>query len=131
MSLCASLADVARTCRTDPRLASLPIEHHAGESLELALPDGVLCFLSPAAWCDRSRLASLLPRARAGELGLVLLGSEADFEAGGLDLLRDDTDLDAVVLPVGRQRLLVTIRNVRERQRLRREAAEGQRVSTL
>jgi HD-GYP domain-containing protein (c-di-GMP phosphodiesterase class II) len=130
MSLCASLADVARTCRTDPRLASLPIEHHDGECLELALPDGVLWVLRPAAWCDRSRLASLLPRARAGELGLVLLGSEADFEAGGLDLLRDDTDLDAVVLPVGRQRLLVTIRNVRERQRLRREAAEGQRVST-
>jgi HD-GYP domain-containing protein (c-di-GMP phosphodiesterase class II) len=128
-SLAASLDDIARLCKSDPRLTSLPVKHADGTSVELALPDGALRFMAPPLWTDRAALAQLLPRARAGELGLVLVGHETDFESGGLDLLRDEAELDALVLPVGIQRLLVTVRNVRERQRLRREVAEGVRQS--
>ena len=73
----------------------------------------------PEVWKDAARLEPHLVRARSGNYGLLLVGTDAEFEAAQLDAM-PDVDLTVVIAPIGLARLLVTLRG--------REAAIVQRI---
>jgi HD-GYP domain-containing protein (c-di-GMP phosphodiesterase class II) len=64
----------------------------------------------PEVWKDPAQLRPHLVRARSGNYGLILLGSDPEFEAAQLDTMPADTDLTAAVAPLGMTRLLLTLR---------------------
>jgi HD-GYP domain-containing protein (c-di-GMP phosphodiesterase class II) len=64
----------------------------------------------PEVWTDPAQLRPHLVRARSGNYGLMLVGTDAEFEAAQLDAVPADTDLSAVVSPIGMTRLLLTLR---------------------
>src|ERR1041385_4294906 len=64
----------------------------------------------PEVWKDPVQLHPHLVRARSGNYGLIVVGSDAELEAAQLDLLPADADLTAAVSPLGMTRLLLTLR---------------------
>jgi len=64
----------------------------------------------PEVWQDPAQLHPHLVRARSGNYGLLLVGSDADFEHARLDTMPADTDLTPVTAPLGMTRLLLTLR---------------------
>ncbi|HEU4732986.1 MAG TPA: HD domain-containing phosphohydrolase [Kofleriaceae bacterium] len=64
----------------------------------------------PEVWKDPQQLKPHLVRARSGNYGLMLVGTDAEFEAAQLDGVPADTDLTAVISPIGMTRLLLTLR---------------------
>jgi len=61
-------------------------------------------------WKDPVQLRPHLVRARSGNYGLLLVGTDAEFEAAHLDAVPADADLTAVVSPIGMTRLLLILR---------------------
>jgi HD-GYP domain-containing protein (c-di-GMP phosphodiesterase class II) len=64
----------------------------------------------PQVWRDTELLKAHLVRARSGNYGLIVLGSDEDVEASRLDLMPADTDLTAIAMPVSMSRLLLVLR---------------------
>src|SRR5215831_15556204 len=64
----------------------------------------------PQVWQDAEQLQPHLVRARSGNYGLIVVGSDAELEAAQLDAMPADTDLTAVIAPIGMTRLLLTLR---------------------
>ncbi|HET7499433.1 MAG TPA: HD domain-containing phosphohydrolase [Kofleriaceae bacterium] len=64
----------------------------------------------PEVWKDAEQLRPHLVRARSGNYALMLVGSDGEFEAAQLDAVPADTDLTAVIAPIGMTRLLLTLR---------------------
>jgi HD-GYP domain-containing protein (c-di-GMP phosphodiesterase class II) len=64
----------------------------------------------PEVWGDAALLRPHLVRARSGNYGLILLGTDAEFEAAHLDATPADADVAAAVAPVSMARLLLTLR---------------------
>jgi HD-GYP domain-containing protein (c-di-GMP phosphodiesterase class II) len=64
----------------------------------------------PEVWQDAAQLQPHLVRARSGNYGLILVGTDADFEAAQLDVVPADTDLTTVAAPLGMTRLVLTLR---------------------
>lgn len=64
----------------------------------------------PEVWRDPALLQPHLVRARSGNYGLIVVGSDAELEAAHLDAMPADTDLTAVIGPIGMTRLLLTLR---------------------
>ncbi len=64
----------------------------------------------PEVWKDAGRLQPHLVRARSGNYGLIVVGSDAELEAAQLDAMPADTDLTAMIGPIGMTRLLLTLR---------------------
>jgi HD-GYP domain-containing protein (c-di-GMP phosphodiesterase class II) len=64
----------------------------------------------PEVWKDPALLKPHLVRARSGNYGLMLVGTDAEFEAAQLDAVPADADLSAVIAPIGMTRLLLTLR---------------------
>ena len=54
----------------------------------------------PEVWRDADALEPHLIRARAGNYGLILVGTDAELEDGALDALPRDADLTALVAPI-------------------------------
>src|SRR5262245_52380223 len=100
-----SIADLVRALGEDARFKSYPVRTHDGGYLEIALPDGGLVIAFPQLWNDREKLQPHLTRSRSGYLTLMLAGSDAEFAAGGLDLIRDEGDVTAIALPISHERL--------------------------
>src|SRR5688572_2525405 len=119
-------AELVTLLRNDARFRFFQVLGHGDHFVEVGLSDGSVVLAWPDLWNDRANLAPHLVRARSGYSPLVLLGSDADFAARSIDLLRDEGDLSAEILPLGPERLVLLIRNYRELCRLRREAAEGE-----
>jgi HD-GYP domain-containing protein (c-di-GMP phosphodiesterase class II) len=69
-----------------------------------------LVFAWPAVWEDPGRLQPHLVRARSGNYGLILVGTDPDFEAARLAAIPADTDITAAVSPIGMTRLLLVLR---------------------
>ncbi len=126
-----SQAQVEQALASDARFRGYPVKTREDGWIELSVSDGAIVLAFPELWRDRARFAPHLTRSRSGYVSLVLLGTDADFSGteGGLDLLRDDGDVNALSLPTGVERLLLIVRNLREHLRLRREAAEGELLS--
>jgi HD-GYP domain-containing protein (c-di-GMP phosphodiesterase class II) len=64
----------------------------------------------PEVWKDPAQLHPHLVRARSGNYGLILVGTDAELEAAQLDTVPADAELTAVVAPLGMTRLLLTLR---------------------
>jgi HD-GYP domain-containing protein (c-di-GMP phosphodiesterase class II) len=64
----------------------------------------------PEVWKDPAQLAPHLVRARSGNYGLIVVGSDEEFETARLDAMPADTDLTPVIAPLGMTRLLLILR---------------------
>jgi HD-GYP domain-containing protein (c-di-GMP phosphodiesterase class II) len=64
----------------------------------------------PEVWKDAALLKPHLVRARSGNYGLMLVGTDAELEAAQLDTVPADTDLSAMISPIGMTRLLLALR---------------------
>jgi HD-GYP domain-containing protein (c-di-GMP phosphodiesterase class II) len=64
----------------------------------------------PEVWKDPALLKPHLVRSRSGNYGLILVGTDAEFEAAKLDAMPADTDVTPVTSPLGMTRLLLTLR---------------------
>lgn len=65
----------------------------------------------PSVWRDAEQLKPHLTRARSGNYGLLLVGTDAEFEEAKLDTISADTDLIPVGSPIGMSRLLLLLRS--------------------
>jgi HD-GYP domain-containing protein (c-di-GMP phosphodiesterase class II) len=64
----------------------------------------------PEVWRDPAQLHPHLVRARSGNYGLIVVGTDEELEAAQLELLPADADLTAAAAPLGMTRLLLTLR---------------------
>jgi len=64
----------------------------------------------PEVWKDAEQLKPHLVRARSGNYGLIVVGTDVELEEARLDAMPGDSDLTAVASPVGMTRLLLTLR---------------------
>jgi HD-GYP domain-containing protein (c-di-GMP phosphodiesterase class II) len=64
----------------------------------------------PEVWKDAEQMRPHLVRARSGNYGLILVGSDGEFEAAQLELMPADADLTTVAAPLGLTRLVLTLR---------------------
>jgi HD-GYP domain-containing protein (c-di-GMP phosphodiesterase class II) len=69
----------------------------------------VLVVAWPELWRDPALLAPHLVRARSGNYGLILAGTDEDLEGTRLES-PNDADLTAIAAPIGMSRLLLTLR---------------------
>lgn len=65
----------------------------------------------PEVWKDPAQLHPHLVRARSGNYGLIVVGTDRDFEAAQLDVMPPDADLSAAIAPIGMTRLLLLLRS--------------------
>lgn len=77
----------------------------------------------PDVWKSAEALAPHLVRARSGNYGLILVGSDAELEEARLDAAPSDADLTALVAPVAMARLLLMLRTRAEAIALRMQSA--------
>ena len=64
----------------------------------------------PDVWRDPHELEPHLIRARSGNYGLIILGTDEQIEAARLDTMPADADMIAISAPVTMTRLLLTLR---------------------
>ncbi|HEX4421201.1 MAG TPA: HD domain-containing phosphohydrolase [Kofleriaceae bacterium] len=64
----------------------------------------------PEVWTNPEELRPHLVRARSGNYGLILVGSDEALESSHLDAMPGDADLSAMSAPIGMTRLLLTLR---------------------
>ncbi|MEJ7602876.1 MAG: HD domain-containing phosphohydrolase [Kofleriaceae bacterium] len=62
-------------------------------------------------WNDTKQLQPHLVRARAGNYGLIIVGTDDEIEAARLDMMPGDADLTALASPIGMARLLLILRS--------------------
>jgi len=77
----------------------------------------------PDVWRDEAALQPHLIRARAGNYGLILVGSDKELEDARVDAMSADADLTALGAPISMMRLLLLLRNRSEAIALRMAAA--------
>ena len=65
----------------------------------------------PEMWQERAQLRHHLVRARSGNYGLILVGSDEELEAAKLEELWPDSDLMALSAPLSMTRLLLALRS--------------------
>ena len=65
----------------------------------------------PAVWQDPDQLRPHLVRARSGNYGLIIVGTDAEIEDARLDMMPGDADLTAIAAPIGMARMLLTLRS--------------------
>ncbi|HEY0987537.1 MAG TPA: HD domain-containing phosphohydrolase [Kofleriaceae bacterium] len=64
----------------------------------------------PEVWNDTEQFRPHLVRARSGNYGLILVGTDPEFEAAHLDAMPGDVDVTAAIAPLGMARLLLVLR---------------------
>jgi HD-GYP domain-containing protein (c-di-GMP phosphodiesterase class II) len=74
-------------------------------------------------WNDAAALQPHLIRARSGNYGLILVGTDAELEAAHLEQSPADIDLTALAAPVSMVRMLLLLRNRAEAIAMRMAAA--------
>ncbi len=77
----------------------------------------------PDVWRDAAQLEPHLVRARSGNYGLILVGSDAELEERGLDVTQADADLTAIGTPMSMVRMLLLLKNRAEAIAMRMQAA--------
>ena len=114
--LVASPDDLVGAVSRDRRMAGYRVRRQGDGWIELevvaqrARMPVLLVLVWPEVWKDPAELDRHLVRARSGNYGLIVLGSDAEFEAAELDITPGDTELTAVTSPIGMTRLLLTLR---------------------
>ncbi|HMG54158.1 MAG TPA: HD domain-containing phosphohydrolase [Kofleriaceae bacterium] len=108
--------DLVGAVSRDRRMAGYRVRRQGDGWIELevvaqrARMPVLLVLAWPEVWKDAVQLQPHLVRARSGNYGLIVVGSDADFEGEQLDAMPADTDLTAVIAPIGMTRLLLTLR---------------------
>jgi HD-GYP domain-containing protein (c-di-GMP phosphodiesterase class II) len=118
MAMVASPDDLVGAVARDRRMAGYRVRRQGEGWIELEmvaqrgrLPTPILLVLAwPEVWQDPARLHRHLVRARSGNYSLFVIGSDAELEAAQLDGTSADTDLAALVAPIGMTRLLLALR---------------------
>lgn len=64
----------------------------------------------PEVWKDQEQLRPHLVRARSGNYGLIVVGTDPELEEARLDAMPGDSDITAMASPIGMARLLLTLR---------------------
>src|SRR5258708_3419025 len=77
----------------------------------------------PDVWRDPALLEPHLIRARSGNYGLILVGTDVELEDAKLDAAPTDSDLMAIAAPMTMVRLLLLLRNRAEAIAMRMAAA--------
>jgi HD-GYP domain-containing protein (c-di-GMP phosphodiesterase class II) len=77
----------------------------------------------PEVWRDPQLLQPHLIRARSGNYGLIMVGSDPELEDAKLDAAPTDADLTAIVAPIAMVRLLLLLRTRAEAIALRMASA--------
>jgi HD-GYP domain-containing protein (c-di-GMP phosphodiesterase class II) len=112
----ASPDDLVGAVSRDRRMAAYRIRRQGDGWIELEVVaqrsrQPVLLVLAwPEVWSDEAQLKPHLIRARSGNYGLMIVGTDAELENAKLDQMPADTDLTAIAAPVGMARLLLTLR---------------------
>ncbi len=65
----------------------------------------------PEVWKDPEQLKPHLVRARSGNYGLIVVGTDPELEEARLDAMPGDSDITALAAPVGMTRMLLTLRS--------------------
>ena len=121
-----SPAELVQLLRSDARFRFFQVLGEGEHFVEVGVTDGGVVLAWPDLWKNRAALAPHLVRARSGYTPIVILGTDAEFAAHSVDLLREEGDLFAVTLPLGIERLALLVHHYRSVCRLRRDAAEGE-----
>ncbi|HSK04225.1 MAG TPA: GAF domain-containing protein, partial [Kofleriaceae bacterium] len=112
----ASPDDLVGAVARDRRMAAYRVRRQGDGWIELevvaqrARIPVLLVLAWPSVWTDAAALRPHLIRARSGNYGLVLVGTDAEIEEARLDTLSADTDVIAAVAPIGIARLLLLLR---------------------
>lgn len=77
----------------------------------------------PAVWRDPAKAQPHLTRARSGNYGLMLIGTDDEFAAGRADRLSEDADVAAIGVPASVERVALALRARAETSALRQIAA--------
>jgi HD-GYP domain-containing protein (c-di-GMP phosphodiesterase class II) len=116
VAMVASPDDLVGAVARDRRMGGYRVRRQGDGWIELevlaqrARMPVLLVLAWPAVWKDPAQLKPHLVRARSGNYGLIVIGTDPEFEAAQLDAMPADTDLTPVIAPVGMTRLLLTLR---------------------
>ena len=109
--------DLVSAVSRDRRMAAYRVRRQGDGWIELEVlaqrgrSAALLVLAWPSVWLDAEQLRPHLVRARSGNYGLILVGTDAEIEAAKLDTLPADTDVVAEVGPIGVSRLLLLLRS--------------------
>jgi HD-GYP domain-containing protein (c-di-GMP phosphodiesterase class II) len=113
----ASPDDLVNAVARDRRMTGYRVRRQGDGWIELevlaqrARVPVLLVLAWPSVWNDSKQLAPHLVRARAGNYGLIIVGSDDEIEVARLDMMPADADLTAIASPIGMARLLLTLRS--------------------
>jgi HD-GYP domain-containing protein (c-di-GMP phosphodiesterase class II) len=114
-----SADDVVGVVSHDDRLADCTVRRVEPGWMELEISglsprvragQVLLVLVWPAVWRDPASLAPHLVRARSGNYGLLLVGTDAELSAGHADNVDPDADVGALAFPVSPTRLILALR---------------------
>jgi HD-GYP domain-containing protein (c-di-GMP phosphodiesterase class II) len=121
--------DLVSAVSRDRRMAGYRVRRQGDGWIELEVlaqraKSPVLLVLAwPDVWRDAKALHPHLIRARAGNYGLILVGTDAEFEQERLDTAPSDADLTTITSPISMVRLLLLLRARSEAIAMRMQAA--------
>jgi HD-GYP domain-containing protein (c-di-GMP phosphodiesterase class II) len=133
--------DLAGAVARDPRMADYRVCHRGDGWIELevvaqhAQVPVLLVLAWPEVWKDPARLGPHLGPARSGSHGLILVGTDPEFEAAQLEAMPADIDLTTVVSPIGMTRLHLILRGradaIVQRMALERSRHENEMMKEI
>src|SRR5829696_984062 len=102
----ASPDDLVSAVSRDRRMSAYRVRRQGDGWIELevvaqrARVSALLVVAWPTVWRDAEQLRPHLIRARSGNYGLILVGTDAEIEQGRLDTIQADTDVVAAIAPI-------------------------------
>ena len=124
--------DLVHAVSRDRRMAGYRVRRQGDGWIELEVVSQrprmpVLLVLAwPDVWRDPAALRPHLIRARSGNYGLVLVGSDTELEDARLDHSSHDVDLTALAGPISMVRLLLLLRSRADAIAMRMTSAAGE-----
>jgi len=112
----ASPDDLVSAVARDRRMSAYRVRRQGDGWIELevlaqrARMPVMLVLAWPDVWHDQAQLEPHLVRARSGNYGLIIVGSDDQIETARLDTFPADADLIAINAPITMARLLLTLR---------------------
>ncbi len=125
----ASPEDLVNAVARDRRMLGYRVRRQGDGWIELevvaqrARMPVLLVLAWPEVWRDAEQLKPHLVRARSGNYGLIVVGTDAELEDARLDAMPGDADLTALAAPIGMTRMLLTLRARAEAIALRMASA--------
>jgi HD-GYP domain-containing protein (c-di-GMP phosphodiesterase class II) len=124
--------DLVHAVSRDRRMAGYRVRRQGDGWIELEVISqrpraAVLVVLAwPDVWRDPTALEPHLIRARSGNYGLILVGTDTELEDARLDHTSHDADITALAGPISMVRLLLLLRSRADAIAMRMTAAAGE-----